>query len=59
MDIVSSNVAPSADGQTLNVTMRVTDLSNPAAAIVAIPGATGASRPGGSTQNAPVGLQPK
>jgi hypothetical protein len=40
MDIVSSSVAPSADGQTLNVTMQVADLSNPAAAIVAIPGAT-------------------
>ena len=40
MDIRSSRVTPSPDGTTLNVTMQVTDLAHPAAAIAAIPGAT-------------------
>jgi hypothetical protein len=40
MDIRSSRMSFSADGQTLFVTMQVTDLAHPAATIGAIPGAT-------------------
>ena len=40
MDIRSSRLSFSPDGTTLNVTMQVTDLANPATAITAVPGAT-------------------
>jgi hypothetical protein len=40
MDILSSRMSFSADGQTLYVTMQVADLAHPAATITAIPGAT-------------------
>src|SRR5205809_2721038 len=40
MDIRSSRLSFSPDGTTLNVTMPVTDLANPATAITAVPGAT-------------------
>ena len=40
MDVRSSRVSLSPNGQTLNVTMQVTDLGNPATTIAGIPGAT-------------------
>ena len=40
MDIRSSHVTVSPNGQFLNVSMQVTDLAHPAATIAAIPGAT-------------------
>ena len=40
MDIRSSHLAISKNGQTLQVTMQVTDLAHPAGAIAAVPGAT-------------------
>ena len=40
MDITSSHVSVSKNGQILQVTMQVTDLAHPAAAIGAVPGAT-------------------
>lgn len=40
MDITSSHVSISKNGQTLQVTMQVTDLAHPATAIAAVPGAT-------------------
>jgi hypothetical protein len=40
MDVRSSGLSLSANGQTLTVTMQVANLSNPAATIAAIPGAT-------------------
>ena len=40
MDITSSHLSFSKSGQTLQVTMQVSDLAHPAAAIAAVPGAT-------------------
>ena len=40
MDVRSSGLSFSPDGKTLNVTMQVTDLAHPAAAIAGAPGAT-------------------
>jgi len=40
MDVRSSGLSLSANGQTLTVTMQVANLANPAATIAAIPGAT-------------------
>jgi hypothetical protein len=40
MDITSSHLSISKDGQTLQVKMQVTDLAHPASAIAAVPGAT-------------------
>ena len=39
-DVQSSHLSLSAGGTTLNVTMQVTDLAHPAAAIAGVPGAT-------------------
>src|SRR5207248_11400588 len=40
MDIKSSHLSLSTDGQTLNVTLQATNLADPASAIVGVPGAT-------------------